>query len=272
MPQQVLRSSVVPVSEQVVVHGSMRPAINYSRTRVANVPRRELAHRRVVVDGANPELMNSIKLIRTQIVRRMRENGWKTLAVVSAGDDEGKTFMAVNFAVSIAMEFDQTVLLVDADLRNPSVHTYFGLPGAPGLSNALLQRIPLDHILVNPGIDRLVVMPGGPAQAQSAELLGSTQMAALVNEIKGRYADRLVVFDLPPMLRAADALSFAPHVDAFVLVVEDGKTSRDDVKSMQQMLEGANILGVVLNKSRDHLVSQPAPDSGWLGRVFHRGK
>ena len=272
--QLVLHSSVVPASSRPpipqVAPGGLRTAITYSKTRIARVPLRELAHRRVVVDGASRELTNSIKLIRTQIVHRMRAQGWKTLAIVSAGDDEGKTFMAVNFAVSIAMEFDQTVLLVDADLRHPSVHSYFGLPGTPGLSNYLLQHTPLDHILVNPGIDRLVILPGGTPQPNSAELLGSPPMAALVADLKSRYADRLVLFDLPPILRVADTLSLAPLVDAFVLVVEDAKTRRDDIQQVKQILGTANVIGVVLNKSREHVVSSADAEPGWLDRLFGR--
>lgn len=265
--EEVLRASVVPMAERLPA-GLPRSNIVYSKTRVAKVSTQELAQRRIVVDGANPALTSAVKFLRTQVVQKMRENNWRTLALVSASGNEGKTFMAVNFAVSVAMEFDQTALLVDADLRNPSVHEYFGLPGAPGLSNFLVNHTPLDHLLVNPGIERLVILPAGAPQANSAELLGSTQMAALVADIKSRYSDRIVVFDLPPVLKAADALAFAPLVDAFVLVAADGKTARDDLRRTRQLLGSNNIIGVILNKSREAFDDDGEPRTNWFQRLF----
>lgn len=240
-----------PVREPVP-HRAHPAAIAYTKTRVARIPAAELVRRRVAIAGSAPTLVDSFRLMRTQIVQRMRANGWRTLGFTSAGEAEGKTFVAVNFAVSTAMEFDQTVLLVDADLRRPGVHACFGLPGTPGLANTLLQQVPLDHILVNPGIDRLVVLPAGAAQSNGAELLGSTRMGELVAEVRGRYVDRLVLFDCPPLLRAGDALALADAIDAFVLVVEEGRTTRDELEEVKRMMSGTNLLGVILNKSREN--------------------
>ncbi len=249
-----------------------RAAIVYNRTRVANVPRDELIRSGIVVDGAEAPLTNAIKLLRTQIVQKMRERGWRTLAIVSPAEGEGKSFMAANFAVSIAAEFDQTVLLIDANLRTPSLHRYFGLPAEPGLSDYLVRRAPLDTILVNPGIERLVIMPAGSAQPNSAELLGSTEMTALMADVKSRYADRIVVVDLPPVLRSADALAFAPLVDAMVMVVEDNRSSRDDITRTHQLLAGTNLIGVVLNKAREKGgETSNGRGDGVLHSIFKRG-
>jgi protein-tyrosine kinase len=252
-----------------------RSAIVYNKTRVANVPRDELIRSRIVVDGADPALTNAIKLLRTQIVQKMRERGWRTLAIVSPDEGEGKSFMASNFAVSMAAEFDQTVLLLDADLRRPTIHHYFGLSGDPGLSDFLVRRAPLHSILINPGIERLVILPAGTPQANSAELLGSTEMAALMADVKARYSDRIVVVDLPPLLRSADALAFAPLVDAMVMVVEDNHSRRDDIVRAHQLLTGVNLMGVVLNKSRESRSDAPygrpnGRDPGFPGRLFKR--
>jgi capsular exopolysaccharide synthesis family protein len=283
--EEILRPSLTPIAPVTVIAPVQplperrpgtppaKPSIVYSRTRVARVPLAELVERHVVVDGASPDLVNAIKLIRTQIVQKMRENGWKTLGIVSPGDDEGKTFMAVNFAVSLAMELDQTCLLVDADLRRPSVHKYFGLPAAPGLANFLIDHTALDSMMVNPGIERLVVLPSGPAQQNSAELLGSVQTAALVADLKARYADRIIVFDLPPVLRAADALAFAPLVDAMVMVVAEGEAERDEIVRARQLLGRSNLIGVVLNKSDepfDPQAEEAPPPRGFLARVLRR--
>lgn len=283
--EEILRPSLAPVAPVTVIAPvqpfperrpgtpAAKPSIVYSRTRVARVPLAELVERHVVVDGASRDLVNAIKLIRTQIVQKMRENGWKTLGIVSPGDDEGKTFMAVNFAVSLAMELDQTCLLVDADLRRPSVHKYFGLPAAPGLANFLIDHTALDSMMVNPGIERLVVLPSGPAQQNSAELLGSVQTAALVADLKARYADRIIVFDLPPVLRAADALAFAPLVDAMVMVVAEGEAERDEIVRARQLLGRSNLIGVVLNKSDepfDPQAEEAPPPRGFLARLLRR--
>ena len=272
----VFRANVAPLAP--VVHKAEflrspgKTPIIYTKTRIANVPRDDLIRSRVVVDGAEQQLTNAVKLLRTQIVQRMRERGWRTLAVVSPNGGEGKTFMAVNFAVSIAAEFDQTVLLVDANLREPAIHDFFGLPASPGLSDFLVEHTPLDAILVNPGIERLVIMPAGTRQTNSAELLGSTHMAALVADIKSRYSDRIIVIDLPPMLRSADALAFAPLADALVMVVEDNHTPREDITRAQQLLAGSNLIGVILNKANE-VKPEEAPQArrGFFSRMFHRG-
>lgn len=269
-------SPVVPVMPVIPAPDRMPPAptargIVYATTRVAAVSLAALASRHIVVEGANRNLVNSIKLIRAQIVQKMRENGWRTLAIVSPTDHEGKTFMAVNFAVSLAMEFDQTCLLVDADLERPGIHRSFDLPAAPGLSNHLVTRTPLEHCLVNPGIDRLVVLTGGTPQADSAELLGSARMAALVAELKSRYTDRLIVFDLPPILRRADALTFLPLVDCVVMVVAEGASTRDNVLRARQLIGRANLLGVVMNMSEESFAPEAdgaRPHRGWFSRLF----
>jgi len=243
----------------------------YTHTRVARVAQDELIRCRVAVPGAAPDFIDAVKLVRTQIVQRMREHGWRTLAVVSPGDGEGKTFMAVNIAVSVAAEYDQTVLLVDANLRRPAIHEYFGLPAEPGLANFLVERVAVDSILVNPGIERLVIMPGGTPQLRSAELLGSNLMTTLMADIRSRYSDRMVVIDLPPLLRSADALAFAPLADALVMVVEDNHSNREDVARAQQMLAGTNLIGVVLNKARETRRDAVQRSTGLFGRKHNRG-
>jgi capsular exopolysaccharide synthesis family protein len=248
-----------------------RAPIVYTKTRVTGVRQEDLKRRRVAVDGiAAAELVDSVKLLRRKIVQRMREKGWRTLAVVSPHNGEGRTFMAVNFAVSLTAEVDQTVLLVDADLRRPAIHRLFGLPAEPGLSNYLIDQTPLDSILVNPGIERLVIMPAGAPQSNSAELLRSKRMATLVAEMKSRYSDRIVVIDLPPLLGSADALAFAPLADAVVMVVEDKHSNREDIRCAQQLLSGANLIGVILNKAWDRSTGRIDRRSGFFERLFKR--
>lgn len=213
------------------------------------VPDTLLRANRVIVPWDRGAAVDAYRVLSTQVLQRLRENRWNAVAMVSAGFREGKTLTAVNLAISLAKEVGHTVLLVDADLRRPGVHRYFGVASEPGLSEHLLDDVPLDEILFNPGIDGLVVLPGGRPLRNSSELLGSPRMQALVQELKRRYPSRVVLFDLPPVLSAADALAFSPHVEATIMVVEEGKTSAEDVVRAAKMLESTNLIGTVLNNS-----------------------
>ena len=180
------------------------------------------------------------------------------LGVTSPGHGEGKTLTAVNLAVSLAMETTQTVLLVDANLRRPSVHEVFGLDDCPGLADYLLDNQPLEDLLVHPGIGRFVLLPGGRAISNSTEILTSPKMLALVEELKHRYPSRIVIFDLPPLLHTADVLAFSPYTDALLLVVEEGKTTAEEVQRALSLVKNSRpVLGTVLNKA-GQLAATPA--------------
>jgi len=197
------------------------------------------------------QFVDAFKILRTQVMHRLRDNAWNVIGVTSPDEGEGKTLTAVNLAVSLAMETTQTVLLVDANLMRPSVHEVFGLDDdCPGLTDYLLDDEPLADLLLNPGIDRFVFLPGGGAVSNSAELLTSPKMVNLVQEMRHRYRSRIVVFDLPPLLHTADVLAFAPYTDALLLVLEEGKTTAEEVKSALALLTKSHpLLGTVLNKA-----------------------
>jgi exopolysaccharide/PEP-CTERM locus tyrosine autokinase len=224
--------------------------VAYSQTRHIEVSPAELRSKRVVTGFDPCAFTDAYKMLRTQVLQRLNENNWNVLAVTSPGTGEGKTLTALNLAVSLAMELDYTVLLVDANLRHPSLHEHLGLPGSPGLSDYLNKDTPLTELFVHPrGIDYLTILPGGHAMLNSAEMLNSPKMSRLVDEMKNRYASRIVIFDLPPVLNAADAMAFAPYVDATLLVVEEGKTRRKEIERAMDLLSGTNVLGTVLNKA-----------------------
>jgi len=150
---------------------------------------------------------------------------------------------------------DKTVLLVDTDLRRPAVHEYLGLPKGPGLVDYLSGGRTIPELLVHPeGFSKFVVLPGGRPISEAAELIGSPMMVELVEELKHFYPDRYVIFDLPPMLSFADALTFARLVDGIILVVESGRTTREDVQRCRELLKDFPVLGTVLNK-----VEEPEP-------------
>ena len=224
--------------------------IVYTRTRSLAIARSVLRQRRVMAAYDKGSFVDAIKILRTQVLHRLRENNWNVLGVTSPGHGEGKTLTAVNLAVSLAMEMTQTVLLVDANLRNPSVHEVFGLKDCPGLADYLLDDQPVEDLLVHPGIGRFVLLPGGRAISNPTELLTSPKMIGLIEELRDRYPSRIIIFDLPPLLHTADALAFSPYTDALLLVVEEGKTTAKDVQRALSLVNNTcHVLGTVLNKA-----------------------
>ena len=225
--------------------------IAYTTTRTLNVPAGDLREKRIVSAFEPCIFTDAYKILSTQVSHRLREHHWNTLAITSPGEREGKTLTAVNLAISLAKEFNQTALLVDADLRHPGVRDCLGLPPGPGLSDYLLSDASIEQLLINPGIRGFVVLPGGTPQPNSSEILGWRKMTQLVHELKQRYPSRIVLFDLPPLLSSADVLAFAPHVEATLLVVEEGRTSREDVARAAELLGPTHLLGTVLNKTEE---------------------
>lgn len=227
--------------------------IVYTQTRVLDVPRAVLERNRVIDGAENGPAVTAFRLLRTQVLRTMHKHGWNVLGITSPGSGEGKTLTAVNLAVSMALDVNHTVLLADLDLRRPGVHRYFGLEPGRGLSDFLGADVDLRELLFNPGMPRLVVLPGGVPLLNSSEMLSSPRMAWLAQELRSRYPARIVLFDMPPLLAADDVLAFSPYLDAVLLVVEEGRTSRDDLARARDLLRDIPVIGPVVNKSREKI-------------------
>jgi len=233
---------------------SLVPAeITYTQTRSVELYPGWLHQNRVLTAESQERAVQAYKVLRTQVSQRMRANGWRTLGITSPKRGEGKTITAINLSISLAMEASHTVLLVDANLRQPSVHTYFGLEIENGLREYLLGALPVEQVLIYPHIRRLVVLPGSGPVPSSSELLASPTMLALVQELKRRYPTRIVIFDLPPVLTGDDVLAFAPYLDSMLLVAEEGKTMRNDLARAAELVRGSNhnLIGTVLNRSAE---------------------
>jgi len=204
---------------------------------------RVLAHRARCVEA------DMFRLLRTQVLQMMLQSGYKTLAITSPNYGDGKTTIALNLAISIILDLKQTVLLVDLDLRKPNVHEFLGVQPSAGLSDYLTSNKPLSDCLLRFPFDRLSFLPAGTPLDHSSEVLGSPKMAALARELKTRYPDRLVIYDMPPVLVQDDPLAFLPHVDSALLVVRDGVTKTSEVTRCLEVLAGANLIGTVLNNA-----------------------
>ena len=223
--------------------------IVYSQTRTVGIEDRVARRNRLVTGIQDRTAVAAYKILRTKVLQRMKQEGWNALAVTSPGQEEGKTLTAVNLAISIAQEVNHTVLLVDFDLRKPKVHEYLGYQPEKGINDFVYDDAPLHEILFNPGIERMVVLPGREPVFNSSEVLSSPKMVSLVEELKSRYPSRIVIFDLPPVLSADDALAFSPYVDGTLLVIEDGATTKDEVAQTLDYLSATNVIGTVLNKA-----------------------
>ncbi len=238
------KESVPPTDTESIPH----PLV-YTQTKAVELSASDLAARRVLQGSNGGPFEEAYKILRTQILHRLREQHWNVIGVTSPGRQEGKTLVAVNLSISMAMEANHTVILVDGNLRSPRVHELLGLENR-GLADFLLENIPISDLLIHPQIDRLVVMPAGGPLRNSVESLTLSKMTSLVEEMKHRYASRVVVFDLPPLLDTADVIGFAPQLDAVLLVVEEGRTTEQDVTRALSILDGkVPMLGTVLNKA-----------------------
>lgn len=222
--------------------------VRYEKTSVEDACFRLMEERRLLGAHAPQALRDAFNVVRTQLLQQTRPQKLNTVMVTSPGRREGKTTVATNLAITISRDASQTALLVDANLRWPGISC--GLDEhRPGLTDHLLRGVPLTQLLVSPGMEKLVVLPAGGSQGDSADILGSPGMQDLVAEMKARYPDRYVIFDCPHLLGIPDALVFAEYVDGIVLVVDEGKTTRDDLKIALEMLAGRNLLGIVLNNT-----------------------
>ena len=233
--------------------GQRETQIKYSQTKVQSPSSGAWKRNRVIAGYEADEVRSAYQILRTQVLQGMTAKGWNALAITSPGPGQGKTTTSVNLAISLARELSFTVLLVDFDMRKPGIHEKLSITTSKGITDFLLHDVPMSEILVNPGIERLVVLPGRESVPNSSEILASPKMAQLVDELKSRYPSRFILFDLPPLLAVDDALAFSPYVDAVLLVIEEGKTTKDEVLHAVDLLRNTQILGTVLNKSRDKI-------------------
>jgi protein-tyrosine kinase len=245
MTIQVHEPDVAPVAEQGK-GGWVSP--DYVASRAVDLdPEWLVRNRCVVFDKASPDA-EFYRMLRTRIRQRTKGNKGVTVMVTSALPGEGKTTTAINLSFTFARAYSQTVLLVDADLKQQRVREVLGYENEKGLADYLLDSIPLSDTIVWPGFEKLTILSGGRTVPDSSELLGSPGMEALVKEMKSRYPERYVFFDVAPVLVGADAPAFAPLVDYIVFVVQAGRTSLQDINKAIKMLPREKILGLVLNR------------------------
>ncbi len=222
----------------------------YSKTRVVSISPEVLSQSRIVMGLKNDPRSDYFRVLRTRILKQLRENNWNSFFVTSATPGAGKSLISINLAIAIALEGNQSVLLVDADLRKPSLSNHLDLQCENGFTDYLAGLVPLEDILVNPGVENLVIVPGRDAKISHSELISSPKMTDFIQETKTRYESRIIIYDIPPLFIADDALLLMPYVDGALFVVEDEKNTAEELEHSMEILEQTNLLGIVLNKSK----------------------
>ena len=206
---------------------------------------------RLLEPGLVGVVAEGFRMLRTQVTQRMQQRGWNTLAVLAATAGDGATTVALNLAMAISADPKRSALLVDFNLRHPGVAAALGIPGEPGVEQCLMNEYRIPEVFVRiKGYDHLMIAPAAAPVAQSSELLASEKARNLVADVKTRYKDRIVLFDLPPVLESDDALGFAPLIDAVLLVIAEGRTRIEDVQRCFELLKHRPVVGTVLNQSR----------------------
>lgn len=176
--------------------------------------------------------------------------GGNLIMVTSSLPGEGKTFTTLNLAMSMAMELDHTVLVVDADIIKPSLTELAGLRGRPGLTDVLAsESVGVGDVIVRTNVPKLRIIPAGKAHPNSSELLASRAMRTVMEELAERYPDRVVLFDTPPLLAASQASVLTYLVGQVMVVVEAGRTPQHVVKEAIGLVDSSKAVGLVLNKS-----------------------
>lgn len=206
---------------------------------------------------ANYRLADELRRVKRPLLDNVTGKGARPIAhaerivVSSAAPDEGKTFTAVNLAMSLAHDPDFEVLLVDGDVPKSDITRILELEGRPGLMDVLAdeQRHPAE-VIVRTDVPNLLVVPSGQQHALAAELFGSLRMEYVLEEFGGRNRRRLVVFDSPPLLAVSESQVLASHMGQVVVVVAAGYTHRSALASALQGMKGAQYVGLILNKSR----------------------
>lgn len=218
-------------------------------------------------------LANEFRVIKRPLIANAMGKGSKhiqngnLIMVTSALPGEGKSFTAVNLAISIAMELDNTVMLVDADVARPSVLTMLGLPPAEGLLDVVKEdSLDISPVLLHTNVEKLSILPSGTSHPRATELLASEAMIRLLDDVSKRYPDRIIVFDSPPLLLTTEARALATHMGQIVIVVQSGKTTQAAVREAISTIESCPLKMMLLNQA-----AQSASDRYGYGYAYGYG-
>ena len=219
----------------------------------------------VTPDGNQTQISQEFRVIKRPLLANAFGRGvsavknGKRVMVTSAFPGEGKSFCAINLAMSIAAERDNKVLLVDADVARPSIPKELGITVEAGLMDWLIDgNLDISQLVLPTNVEKLMILPAGRRHQQATELLASASMSRLLELISARYPDRIVIFDSPPLLVTTESRVLSSYMGQVVLVVEAGKTSHESVQEALGTIGSSEVVGLVLNKAR-------AAEQGYYG-------
>jgi len=197
----------------------------------------------------NPQSFEAeqFKILRSNLLFPVSGKPPRSLMVTSPMPGEGKSFVAANLAISVALNINRHVMLMDCDLRRPTIHTQFGFSDVPGLSDYLANGVSLSDLLIRTTIDKLTILPGGRPPDNPSELLSSERMSELLAEATERYPDRLIILDSPPPTLTAETSVLARWVDGVVIVIKHGETPREGVSEVIDKMGRTKIIGAIMN-------------------------
>jgi receptor protein-tyrosine kinase len=211
----------------------------------------------ITPDAPMTQISDEFRVLKRPIIRNalgkegIRVKNGNLVMVTSSLPGEGKTFTSLNLALSIALEYDNTVLLVDGDVAHPTLPRVLNSPNSPGLLDLLTRDdVDVSDALVKTNVEKLSILPAGSRHRRSTELLASEQMASLLRELATRYSDRIIVFDSPPLLATTEARVLATLMGQIVMVVAADATSQHAVTQALATIENCEIVLMLLNKAR----------------------
>ncbi|MDA8434345.1 MAG: polysaccharide biosynthesis tyrosine autokinase [Nitrospiraceae bacterium] len=206
--------------------------------------------RLVAANNYNLPISEEYRKLRSIVIQLTNQDRQrKTLMVTSSVGGEGKSVTALNLALSLAQEYDQRVLLIDTDLRNPSICRYLGLQRLPGVAECIEDDVDVKDVVVNTGLGSLLLLPAGREVTNPVEILSSEKMAGFLERLKQQFEGYFIIIDISPVLPFADARIIGSRADGVVFVVKEGGTSARNVRDALEALKTCNVMGVVFNKS-----------------------
>jgi exopolysaccharide/PEP-CTERM locus tyrosine autokinase len=230
---------------------SKQGTINLAKLRQAGI---------ITPDEEKTQIAEEFRLIKRPLIKNAFSQGPESIhngnliMVTSALAGEGKTFCAINLAMSIAMERDHTVLLIDADVAKPSMPAYLGLKAERGLLDVLIDdKLELADVMIKTNVDKLSILTAGRKNKHATELLASQSMSELLKDIAHRYSDRIIIFDSPPLLLTSEARVLASQMGQIVLVVAAEKTPQQTVKEALRQIESCDVVNLIYNKASTFL-------------------
>jgi exopolysaccharide/PEP-CTERM locus tyrosine autokinase len=207
----------------------------------------------VTARKADSPVSEEYKKLKSRIVDLTTKDGFKnTLTVTSSVSDEGKSITAVNLAVSLSQDYDRAVILIDADMRRPTLHTYLNRTPGKGLSDCLNGGIDPDSALMPIGSNKLSFLPAGKKINDPVEFFASRKMQVFMQDLKARYADRYIIVDTPPALLFAETKKISAFADGVILVVKEGRATLENISETIDILKGSNVMGIVYNNASLH--------------------